>query len=175
MEEPTIEEVEEYMRLRKKYSIKVLDEKVKEVSTTTKELDIPTVFDSRNEQIRKLEYIYQHMYLDSSFEGFIETHIDDINDFCADILKFSIRDFNKQLTREVINNIPYPFSNRTVKGRIKELNILIKEFPYLRTLNISLFKQRLISLKTLKLQELRFQEFATVREIIENNYLTAEE
>ena len=45
MEEPTIEEVKEYMRLRKKYSIKVLDEKVKEVSTTTKELDIPTVFD----------------------------------------------------------------------------------------------------------------------------------
>lgn len=172
--EPTREEIEEYMRLRQKYSVKVLDEKAKEVSTT-KELDIPTVFDSRNEQIQKLENIYQYMCLDSSFEGFVETHIDDFNDFCDEILHFSVREFNKKLTREVLNNIPYPFSNRTVKGRIKELNILIKEFPYLRTLNLSLFRQRLISLKTLKLQELRFQEFATVREIIENNYLTAEE
>ena len=171
--EPTADEVEEYRRLRQKYTVRVLDQKLKEAPPFT--LNLPSGNDSRAEQISKLEEIYQHMYVDSSFEAFVETHIDDFNDFCDDVLNFSLKAFDKQLTREVINNIPYPFSNRTVKGRIKELHILITQFPYLRTLNFSLFKQRIISLKTLKLHELRFQEFATVREIIENNYLTAEE
>ena len=171
--EPTADEVEEYRRLRQKYSVRVLDKKLKEATPFT--LNLPSGYDSRAEQINKLEDIYQHMYVDSSFEAFVETHIDEFNGFCHDVLNFSLKAFDKQLTKAALNNIPYPYSSGTVKGRIKELHILITQFPYLRTLNFSLFKQRIISLKTLKLQELRFQEFSTVREIIENNYLTAGE
>ena len=68
--EPTPDEVEEYRRLRQKYPVRVLDKKLKEAPPFT--LNLPSRYDSRAEQIQKLEDIYQHMYVDSSFEAFVD-------------------------------------------------------------------------------------------------------
>lgn len=140
------------------------------------EAQAPPILDQEDhpsETLAKLQQIWPYIKSDIPEEAYILTHQEYFINFMNDAKRFTITKFNNLMTKPVLCSIPYPFKTRTVKRRQAELQELLDDFPILRTLDVDVFIQRLISLYSMNLPNLQLPEYPNIEEIVRENFNTA--
>ena len=90
-----------------------------------------------------LTFCLKNIQCASSFEKYLETHIDECNEHARRLLKFKKEELKKELTAKILNTLDFPFKTKTASERRLEIMSWLEDNPAYKTNDLGLLAQRI--------------------------------
>lgn len=133
-------------------------------------MSTPTIFQVNLDEIDQYYAYSNDFQVDSSLkESILETHPQMINEIFAEIKNFNAVQFRSQLNKVVLDSIPFPYKTEATRSRQSEIMSWLNDNPAFKTMNLSLFRQRVANHFLLRVHTMIFNEQEPLEHLIEKN------
>lgn len=103
----------------------------------------------------------------TELESFLETHINEMDEYVTNIESFSAVKLRESLTASVLKSIPFPYTTTKLRTKQSELINWLKRHKSLQTNNIDLLRQRVTNYFKIKVQEIPFLKQENISYLVE--------